>query len=99
MGYRVEKGTLFVEQDLSLRFDPGFETACQELLRSPQEDLTIDLSRIRYINSTYLGIIGATFFDAQAAGKRLRILVREEVALIFRTAGMTDLMDIMVAAS
>jgi anti-anti-sigma factor len=85
--YLIENGVLHVMKDLRQDFDLSFDRACSELLASSERELVIDLSRISYIHSTYIGMIAATFFQAQAAGKSLTVRGRENVLQVLRVAG------------
>jgi anti-anti-sigma regulatory factor len=69
----LHDGVLEVQRDLRQDFDLSFDRACSELLSSEKDELLIDLTRATYVNSTYIGMIAATFFQAQAVKKSLTI--------------------------
>ncbi len=83
----IEQGILHVRKDLRQDFDLSFDKACGDLLKSAEKDLKIDLTEVNYINSTYIGIIAATFFQAQAAGKKLAVQAQKSVLQVLRAAG------------
>lgn len=86
-GYELSDGILRVTKDLRQDFDLSFDQACSELLKSKATDLVIDLSKVTYINSTYIGMIAATFFQAQSAGKNLTVRAPAAVLKILSAAG------------
>ncbi len=83
----IEKGVLQIKRDLRQDFDLSFDQACSDLLESGEEELAIDLSAVTYINSTYIGMIAATYFQARAVGKGLKIIAPNAVLQILRAAG------------
>jgi len=85
--YRLENGVLYVEKDLRQDFDLSFDQACSELLNSGKSHLKIDLTKVSYINSTYIGMIAATFFQAQARKKSLTVAASNSVLQVLRAAG------------
>ena len=86
-GLHIDQNVLLVTKDLRQDFDLAFDQACNELLEFNGEDLTIDLGSVDYINSTYIGMIAATYFQAQANGKSLRVLAKGQVLKLLRSAG------------
>ncbi len=92
--YELDNGVLKVSTDLRRDFDLSFDQACRELLGFPQDELRIDLSSVSYVNSTYIGMIAATFFQAQANGKTLSITARPAVLQVLRAAGFEGLIQL-----
>lgn len=86
-GLEIVDGSLNVTKDLRQDFDLSFDEACNELLESESKDLTINLGTVTYINSTYIGMIAATYFQAQASGKSLRVMAKGPVLAILKAAG------------
>ena len=85
--YKLKDNVLHVLKDLRQDFDLSFDQACSELLENDGPDLTIDLSRVTYINSTYIGMIAATFFQAQSQNKSLAVRAQASVLQVLRAAG------------
>jgi len=85
--YEIKDGVLKVMKDLRRDFDLSFDRACSDLLNRPQVDLRIDLSQVSYVNSTYIGMIAATYFQAQASNKTLTVLAQPNVLQVLRAAG------------
>lgn len=86
-GLEIKGGVLFVSKDLRQDFDLSFDEACNELLESKEKALVINLGSVTYINSTYIGMIAATYFQAQASGKTLKVIARGSVLGILKAAG------------
>ena len=84
---QVANGVLTVSKDLRQDFDLAFDEACNELLESKADSLIIDLSAVSYINSTYIGMNAATYFQAQAMKKELKVDAQESVLNILKSAG------------
>lgn len=85
--YEIQGGVLRVKKNLRQDFDLSFDQACSDLLRCDAKDLSINLEGITYLSSTYIGIVAATYFQAQSIGKSLTIQCTPEVLQILRTAG------------
>lgn len=94
---RVENGILKVNKDLRQDFDLAFDESCNELLASPNPSLVIDLSAVSYINSTYIGMIAATYFQAQSMKKELRVIARQSVLSILKSAGFDGFIKLELA--
>lgn len=92
--YRIDDNVLHVLKDLRQDFDLSFDQACSELLDSKKTNLKIDLARVSYINSTYIGMIAATFFQAQAQGKNLTVRAPANVLQVLRAAGFDGFIDL-----
>ena len=86
-GLEIADGCLMVTKDLRQDFDLSFDESCDELLESADKDLVINLGKVSYINSTYIGMIAATYFQAQASGKNLKVIAVGSVLSILRAAG------------
>ena len=88
--YHIAHGTLRVNRDLRQDFDLTFDQACAGLIADPSAELLIDLTPISYISSTYVGMIAATFFQAQAQGKSLSVRARPAIIRILQNAGFAN---------
>ncbi len=86
-GLEIAGGCLNVTKDLRQDFDLSFDEACNELLESDSKTLIINLGSVTYINSTYIGMIAATYFQAQASGKSLKVIAKGSVLSILKAAG------------
>ena len=95
--YKIKNGTLKVLSDLRRDFDLSFDQICSDLLESPEKKLTIDLGHISYINSTYIGMIAATYFQAQTRGKDLKVVAQNSVLQVLRAAGFDGFIKLQQA--
>ncbi len=87
VGVEVGTGLLKVTRALWPEYDVAFDEACGALLHCPQQELTIDFGCCSYVNNCCLGIVAATFYQAQAQGKKLRVIATLRVVEQFRTMG------------
>ncbi len=92
--YRVEQGVLRVNRDLRQDFDLSFDQACAALIAEPHERLLIDLTAISYISSTYVGMIAATYFQAQLQQKALAVRARPAIIGILEKAGFANFLQL-----
>lgn len=92
--YVVDGNVLTVHRDMLHDQDLLFDEACRRLLESSEDDLIIDLSQSTYINSTYVGIIAATFFQANARKKTLRLRATRSLTEVLRLAGFEEFIPI-----
>jgi len=95
---KVADGVLTVNKDLRQDFDLAFDESCNELLASKFNPLVIDLSPVSYINSTYIGMIAATYFQAQSMKKDLKVVARQAVLTILKSAGFDGFIKLEQAA-
>ncbi len=92
--FLVDGGILFVNRDMLHDRDLMFDDACRTLLDCPENNLFIDLSKSTYINSTYIGIIAATFFQATSLKKRLSLKVTASIGQVLRAGGFEEFIPI-----
>ena len=92
--YELKDGVLKIFKELDFDYDVSFDRACSELVSSPKEKLVIDLSRIHRITSTYIGLMAAAFFQAQAAEKTIAIIAQGQVLNALRLAGFGNFMQL-----
>lgn len=92
--YELKDGVLKVFKELDFDYDVTFDRACSELVSSPQTELVIDLSHICRITSTYIGLMAAAFFQAQAHGKSISVIAQGSVLNALRLAGFENFMPL-----
>lgn len=92
--YVLKNGVLKVYKELDFDYDVTFDRACSELVSCPQSKLVIDLSRIDRITSTYIGLMAAAFFQAQAHGKTISVIAHGAVLNALRLAGFANFMPL-----
>lgn len=92
--YVLKNGVLTIYKEMDYDYDVGFDRACGELVASPETKLVIDLSRIHRITSTYIGLMAAAFFQAQAKEKSISIMAQGSVLMALRLAGFSNFMKL-----
>lgn len=92
--YELKDGVLRVFKEMEFDYDVSFDKACSDLVASPEQELIIDLSRISRITSTYIGLMAAAFFQAQAHNKTICILAQGHVLHALRLAGFENFMRV-----
>lgn len=88
--YLVEKGVLRVRTTMLTQDDLRFDEACRKLLDSSANRLVVDLSAVRVITSTFIGVLAVTYVDAKKARKDFVIRAPAKVIEVFRLAGFGD---------
>jgi anti-anti-sigma regulatory factor len=94
--FTVQDGVLTVNRQVLHDKDLLFDEACRRLLDSEADEILIDLTMSSYINSTYVGIIAATFFQANAHRKTLRLRADAKLAEVLRLAGFEEFIPIEI---
>lgn len=97
--FELKGGVLKVFKELDYDYDVSFDRICGELVSSPETDLVIDLSRINYITSTYVGLMAASFFMARSHGKTLAIIAKGRVLSTIKMAGFECFMTVTDATT
>ncbi|MDR1744155.1 MAG: hypothetical protein LBS30_00185 [Planctomycetota bacterium] len=92
--YELKDGVLKVFKEMDFDYDVSFDRACSELVSSRENSLVIDLSRINRITSTYIGLMAAAFFQAQAHEKSIGIIAQGAVLNALRLAGFSNFMKL-----
>ncbi|MBN1808532.1 MAG: STAS domain-containing protein [Planctomycetes bacterium] len=85
--YVVQGSNLIVREQNLTREDVRFDKACRQLLEGPGEAFTMDLSGVKVITSTFIGIIAVTYLDALQNGKKITVKAPTRVLDVFRLAG------------
>jgi len=82
--FEVEDGVLRVKSDLHRYMESDFVGLCDELITSSKDEVVIDLSKVRFVLSTFIGNIAVAQLKAQQAGKTLKIRVSGPLEKQFR---------------
>lgn len=94
--YEVTNGTLKVyAEELHQDYDISFDRACRDLIDSQRSELVIDLSLVKQLTSTYIGIMAATYFQIKNAGKALSIIATGRVLRILQYAGFENFITLV----
>ena len=80
----VSSGRLVAASDLRREYLDDFCAAARRLLEEPGPELVLDLSRVRFIFSTFVGVVSNLAQDCHNLGKRLIVRVPERLAWVFR---------------
>ena len=83
----VQGATLYVREPRLTQEDASFDKACRKLLKAKGSTYTVDLSAVKIVTSTFIGVIAVTYLDAERDGKKLVIKAPTKVLDIFRLAG------------
>ncbi|HHN46773.1 MAG TPA: anti-sigma factor antagonist [Planctomycetes bacterium] len=97
--FELKDGTLLVVDDLYWDAEEDFQKVVDELLRSPQQTLVIDLSRVNFIFSPFVGHIVRFCMVARETGKTPRIIVNRQIEALFASSGLAAELPITTAVS
>lgn len=97
--YVVTGNTLVATMELHPDRVEEFSRACRLLLEAPEKKIVIDLTDVRYVYSTYVGVLSDFTKDAAGAGKELLLKVGQQIAWIFKMAGLSEMVQIEITSS
>jgi anti-anti-sigma factor len=89
----LEGPKLTVNCDLQAGFEDDLRKACEQLLRSSEVTLAIDLSAVKYIHSLSVGMLSYAWVEALSQDKEMNFLVSKEVADVFERTGLAKVFD------
>ena len=78
---------LIVHSELESGREKEFREACDELFKRDAKQLTIDLSKVRRIVSSNIGVISALWVDVLSEERDLRLIVSAPVRKVLEFAG------------
>ena len=85
--FELADNCLIVHSNLEAGRMEMFRDACDELLKTDGKLLTIDLSRVRIIVSSNIGVISALWVDVLSEERELRLIVSAPVRKVLEFAG------------
>ena len=94
----LQKGTLRVHDDLYWDAEDDFSRAITALLESKEKNLTLDLTRVNFIFSPFMGHIVRFCMTAKEKGKNVRIIIGKQIEGIFKSSGLIGELPISIAA-
>ncbi len=94
--FHVEDNTLTAEDDLYWESHDEFSEKCQELLDAKAAEIVVDLSKVNFMFSTYVGILGNLCLDAAEKDKKLAVKVSSRTEWIFNLASFRQMIDLQV---
>lgn len=89
--FPVAAGVLVAGTDLRRENLDEFCHAARRLMSEPGPELTLDLSRVGFVFSTYVSVISNLAQDCHNLGKRLTLRVPEKLSWVFRLDRSLDL--------
>ena len=94
----LQKGTLRVHDDLYWDAEDDFCRAISALLESPERNLTVDLTRVNFIFSPFMGHIVRFCMNAKEKKKNARVIIGKQIENIFRTSGLIGELPVSIVA-
>lgn len=91
--YEVQNGVLIVRKDPRYD-DPEFKQGCVDLVACPQQELVIDLTRVKFVSSREISVLVTAVKRAKEAGKRLKIRASVAVHGIFRILKLDSFLNL-----
>ena len=92
----VKGNRLVANGDLYWESHDAFSEKCQELLETESADIEVDLSRVNFMFSTYIGILGNLCLDAAERNKKLAVKVSPKTEWVFNLASFRQMIDLRV---
>jgi anti-anti-sigma factor len=96
ISFELSGGVLVVSGAIGYDLDRRFNEACQRMVASPETRLVLDLSKVSYLSSTYLGVIAPLYAATTKAGKTLVLRAQAKVARVLRLSGFDRLGEVEV---
>lgn len=95
LDYEIENGILRINKQLDDDYDVSFDRACADLVSSGEKEITFDLSQVKFITSTYIGLMATAFFQAKAHKKNMTIIAQGQVLNVLRMSGFEAFMPLI----
>ena len=73
-----------------------FSAALKEFIGTDQPELVLDLSRVEYMSSSFLGPIAAAMMAASEKGCQVTILAAKRTAFLLETSGVSEYAQVSV---
>lgn len=83
----VQNGVLTANGDLYWELLEEFEHACNQLLKSKRQQLTLDLTPVNFISSSFLGCLSNLVLKASRGKKRITLKVTRDISWLFEIMG------------
>ena len=94
--FTIAGGRLVANRDLYWGLEDEFEAHCRRLVETEARELVLDLSRIRFVFSSYMGRIVKLYGSALEHEKSLKVIISPELERLFTLAGFTEAMSVEV---
>jgi len=89
----LEGPRLTVTCDLQAGCEDELRRACEQLLRSTEVKLFMDLSAVKYIHSLSVGMLSYAWVEALSQDKEMNFRVSQEVADVFERTGLAKVFE------
>lgn len=94
--FKVDGNRLIASKELHPDQVREFNASCQSLLEGDQDFIVVDLSDVRFVYSSYVGILSDLATRASERGKRLHLKIGDKIAWIFEMSGLGDKANIEI---
>lgn len=95
--FRIKRAILKADDDIYWENVRHFETAAAELLASEDNALlVIDLTKVSFIASNFIGSLTTFVLKAKRAGKKVKILASIDTSWLFEILGGQDMVEMEV---
>lgn len=94
--FRVSKGILHADADLYWELLEEFEAACAKLLATRRITLTLDLTAVNFISSSFVGCLGNLIVKASRLRKKIVLRVTCDISWLFDIMGVQKIMVLEV---
>ncbi|MCD8243517.1 MAG: STAS domain-containing protein [Parabacteroides sp.] len=95
--FHVSDSVLKAEGDIYWESVNDFEKAAKELIESEKNNIvTFDLTQVSFIASNLVGSLSALALMAGKRGKKIKILISDDVSWLFDIMGELDMVELEV---
>ncbi len=94
--FTLEKGVLRANGDMYWEYLEEFDHNCKLLLESRKAQVEIDLTRVYFISSNFLGCLSNLVIRASRLKKRVLLKVSPDISWLFEIMGMQKNVDLEV---
>lgn len=85
--YELDGGILKVEGRLDHQDGHLLPDMCQKMMEADDLVLTVDLSKVLYINSSCIGALAATWVNIVTQKRKMELIVSDEVRRVLTITG------------
>ena len=85
--YKLDGAILKVEGHLDFQDDHLLYDNCKKMMEADGSVLTVDLSKVPYINSSCIGVLSATWVDVLTQERKMELIVSGQVRRALTLSG------------
>ena len=93
--YDLNGSVLCVEGNLSGDEDHRLSDWCRKLMESGGDTVTLDLSAVKMVTSSCVGVLSAVWVDMVTQDRMLEVIVSAEVRRVFTLAGFHQVFKLL----